>query len=84
MSNDDRDASAISVLLNILATLGFLAAARTPPHTATEILAIAAVGLGVFGTALVPITIQREWLRVSMAALVIVLAFGIRTALLQG
>lgn len=84
MSNNNRDASAISILLNIVATLGFLAAARTPPQTMTEILAIAVVTFGVFGTALAATAIQREWLRVASATLVIVLVFGIRTALLQG
>jgi hypothetical protein len=78
---NDRDISATSALLNIIAILGFIFVARTPPHSTTEILGIAAAGLGVYGTVLVAIAIKREWLRVLSAALIIILIIAIRAAL---
>jgi hypothetical protein len=43
---NDHGISAVSVLLNLLATIGFLAAARTPPQTTAEILGIALAAFG--------------------------------------
>ena len=70
--------------LNILATLGFLVAARNQPHSTAEIMAIGAAAFGVFGTALVAITIRKEWLRLLSAVLVIAMVIVVRTTLLQG
>ena len=78
---NDRDISAVSVALNILAILGFIFVARTPPRSTTEILGIAVAGLGVYGTVLVAIAIKREWLRVLSAALIIILIIAVRAAL---
>lgn len=77
----DRNISATSVLLNVLATLGFIFVAKTPPHSTNEILGIAAAGLGVSGTVLVAIAFKREWLRVLSATLIIILVIAVRAAL---
>jgi predicted Kef-type K+ transport protein len=81
---NDRDISAVSVVLNILAVLGFLIVARTPPETTTDMLGIAVADFGVFGTVLAAIAIQKEWLRVLSAVLVLVTAVAVRVVLLQG
>ena len=78
---NDRGFSSASVLINILAILVFIFVARTPPQTTAEILGIAAAALGVYGTALAPIAIKTEWLRVSSAALIIILSIAARAAL---
>jgi hypothetical protein len=78
---NDRETSIASVFLNILAILVFIFVARTPPQTTPEILGIAAAGLGVYGTALAAIAIKTEWLRVSSAALIIILSIAARAAL---
>jgi hypothetical protein len=78
---DDRDISVTSVFLNILATLGFLFVARTPPQTTAEILGIALAALGVYGTVLVAIAIKREWLRVLSAGLIIIATIIMRTTM---
>lgn len=78
---NDRDISSASVLLNILAILLFMFVARTPPLTTSEILGIAAAAVGVYGTALAGIAINTEWLRVSSAALIIILSIAARAAL---
>jgi hypothetical protein len=78
---NDREFSIASVLLNILAILGFIFVARTPPHTTPEILRIAAAALGVYGTALATLAIKTEWLRLSSAALIIILSIAVGAAL---
>jgi len=78
---DDRDISGASVFLNILAILGFLFIARTPPQTTTEILWVAAAAFGVSGTVLAAIAIEREWLRVLSAALILILIVTLRVTL---
>jgi nitrate/nitrite transporter NarK len=57
---NDRDISSASVFLNIIATLGFIFIARTPPQTTAEILWVAAAACGVYGTAFAAIVIKRE------------------------
>ena len=78
---NDREFSIASVLLNIVAILGFIFVARTPPHTTSAILGIAAAALGVYGTALATIAIKTEWLRVSSAAVIIILSIVVHAAL---
>jgi len=78
---NDRVIPSVSVLLNILAVLVFIFVARTQPHTTPEILAIAAAALAVYGTALTAIAIKTGWLRVSSAALIIILSIAVRAAL---
>ena len=78
---NDREISSASVLLNILAILGFVFVARTPLQTTTDIFGIAAAALGVYGTALVPLAIKTEWLRLSSAALIIILSIAAHAAL---
>jgi hypothetical protein len=78
---NDREISSASVFLNILATLGFIFIARTPPQTTTEILLIAAAAFGVYGTALAAIAIKREWVRVVSAALIITVIIALRGTL---
>jgi hypothetical protein len=56
----NRGISIACVFLNVLATLGFIFVARTPPQTTEEILWVVATGLGVYGTALAAIAIERE------------------------
>jgi hypothetical protein len=75
---NDRDISSASVVLNILATLGFIFVARTPPQTTAEILWVGAAACGVYGTALAAIAIKREWVRVLSAALIIILLIAMR------
>jgi hypothetical protein len=78
---NDRDISVTSVFLNILATLGFIFIARTPPQTTADIVGIALAAFGVYGTVLVAIAIKREWLRVLSAGLIIIATVIIRTTL---
>jgi|AmaraimetFIIA100_FD_contig_71_440475_length_1352_multi_3_in_0_out_0_2 drug/metabolite transporter (DMT)-like permease len=78
---NDQDISVTSVFLNILATLGFIFFARTPPQTSADIVGIAIAAIPVFGTVLAAIAIRREWLRVLSAALIIIAAVAIRTVL---
>ena len=78
---NDRDISGASVFLNILATLGFIFVARTPPQTTADILWIAAAACGVYGTALAAIAIKREWVRVLSAGLIIILIIAMRGTL---
>ena len=47
----------------------------------TGAMGIAAAALGVYGTALAAIAIKTEWLRVSSAALIIILSIVARAAL---
>jgi len=65
----------------MLAVVGFIFFARTPPQTTTEILWIAGAALTVFGTALAPLAIKREWVRVLSAVLIIVVIVALRVAL---
>jgi hypothetical protein len=55
-----RDISIACVFLNILAIVGFIFVARTPPQTTEEILWVVAAGCGVYVTALLAIAIERE------------------------
>jgi len=77
----NEDISATSIFLNMLAVVGFIFFARTPPQTTTEILWIAGAALTVFGTALAPLAIKREWVRVLSAVLIIVVIVALRVAL---
>jgi hypothetical protein len=74
---NDRDISIASVFLNILAILGFIFVAKTPPRTTAEILWVAAATCGVYGTALTAMVIKREWVRVLSAALIIILLIAV-------
>jgi hypothetical protein len=78
---NDRDISSASIFLNILATLGFIFVARTPPQTTAEILWVGAAACGVYGTGLAAIAIKREWVRVLSASLIIILLIAMRGAL---
>jgi hypothetical protein len=78
---NDRDISSASVFLNILATLGFILIAGTPPQTTAEILWVVAAACGVYGTALAAMAIKREWVRVLSAASIIILLIAMRGAL---
>ena len=78
---NDRDISVTSVFLNILATLGFIFVASTPPQTTAEIMGIAIAAFGVYGTVLAAIAIKKEWLRVLSAALIIIATVIMRTTL---
>jgi len=77
----NEDISGTSIFLNMLAIVGFIFFARTPPQTTTEILWIAGAALTVFGTALAPLAIKREWVRVLSAVLIIVVIVVLRGAL---
>jgi hypothetical protein len=57
--NDRRISSALA-FLNILAILGFIFMAKTPPQTTAEILWFTLAAFGVYGTALAAIAIERE------------------------
>ena len=77
----NEDISGTSIFLNMLAIVGFIFFARTPPQTTTEILWIAGAALTVFGTALAALAIKREWVRVLSAVLIIVVIVVLRGAL---
>ena len=76
----NEDISGASIFLNMLAIVGFIFFARTPPQTTTEIFWIAGAALTVFGTALAPLAIKREWVRVLSAVLIIVVIVALRGA----
>ena len=48
------------VFLNVLAILGFLFIARTPPQTSVDIFWVAVAAFGVYGTAIAAIAIGNE------------------------
>jgi hypothetical protein len=65
----------------MLAILGFIFLARTSPQTTTDIFWIAGAVLTVFGTALAGLAIKREWVRVSVATLIILIFVSLHIAL---
>ena len=77
----NEDISATSIFLNMLAIVGFIFFARTPPQTTAEIFWIAGATLTVFGTALAALAIKREWVRVLSAVLIILVIVVLRIAL---
>ena len=77
----NEDISGTSIFLNMLAIVGFIFFARTPPQTTTEIFWIAGAALTVFGTALAALAIKREGVRVLSAVLFIVVIVALRVAL---
>ncbi len=48
------------IFLNLLAILGFIFTARTPPQTNAELLWFIVAAFGVYGTAIAAIAIKRE------------------------
>ena len=77
----NEDISGTSILLNILAIVGFIFLARTAPQTTTEIFWIAGATLTVFGTALAALAIKREWVRVLSAVFILVAFVALRLTL---